>query len=106
VEVRAGERTASRTCSVGVPKPAGSFEVTVSPGTVSHRFAGLGGGVLFYDNQFDITTGDDVCDWCFKDVRASFLHVLIRPDYKKEDDGSDWRTLDLAKYDFRSLERP
>jgi hypothetical protein len=106
VEVRAGDRTASRTFAVGVPKPAGSFDLAVNAGTVTHRFAGLGGGVLFYDNQFDITSGDDIYDWCFKDVRASFLHVLIRPDYKKQADDSDWRTLDLAKYDFRSLERP
>jgi hypothetical protein len=105
VEVRAGDLTASRTFKVGIPKPGGSFEVAVNPATVSHRFAGLGGGVLFYDNQFDITSGDDIYDWCFRDVRASFLHVLIRPNYKKEE-GGDGRAVDLAKYDFRSLERP
>jgi O-glycosyl hydrolase len=31
---------------------------------------------------------------------------LIRPDYQKEEDRGDWRTLDLARFDFRSLEGP
>ena len=57
-------------------------------------------------NQFAIAGGDDIYDWCFRDVRTSFLHVLIRPDYEKENDSGDWRTLDLTKFDFRSLERP
>jgi hypothetical protein len=106
VDVRAWDRTSSRTFAVGAPQPGGSFELTIDLDAMPQPFAGLGGGVLFYDNQFDITAGDDLYDWCFKDVRTSFLHVLIRPDYKKEDDHSDWRSLDLATYDFRSLERP
>ena len=87
-------------------KPAGSFEAAINPAESSHRFAGLGGGVLFYDNQFDITSGADLYDWCFRDVQTSFLHVLIRPDYLKEEERGDWRSLDLAKFDFRALERP
>jgi hypothetical protein len=106
VEVKAADKAATAKFAVGAAKPGGAFEVTVNPTAVAHRFAGLGGGVLFYDNQFDITSGDDIYDWCFKDVRASFLHVLIRPDYEKENDNDDWRSLDLSKFDFRSLERP
>jgi hypothetical protein len=106
VEVQTTDRSATKTFTIGRAKPAGSFEATVSPAEVSHRFAGLGGGVLFYDNQFDITGGDDLYDWCFRDIRTSILHVLIRPGYEKEADRGDWRTLDLTKFDFRSLERP
>jgi hypothetical protein len=106
VEARAGDLAALRKFAVGATKPAGTFEGTVSPDAVSHRFMGLGGGVLFYDNQFDITAKDDLYDWCFRDVRTSFLHVLIRSDYENENDNDDWRVLDLTKFDFRSLERP
>src|SRR5262245_12809446 len=106
VEVKASGQAATRAFAVGAVKPAAAFEAVVSPRTVSHRFAGLGGGVLFYDNQFDITAGDDIVDWCFRDVRASFLHVLIRPSYEKENSNDDWRSLDLARFDFTSLQRP
>jgi hypothetical protein len=106
VEVRSGPVAATRTFEVGSVKTVGLFEATVNPSVVSHRFTGLGGGVLFYDNQFDITAKDDIVDWCFKDVRASFLHVLIRSDYEKDNDNDDWKVLDLSKFDFKSLERP
>jgi hypothetical protein len=82
IEVRAGDRTAARTFEVGARKPAGPFEGTIDTGVVSHRFTGMGGGVLFYDNQFDISATDDIYDWCFRDVNTSFLHVLIRSDYE------------------------
>jgi Glycosyl hydrolase family 30 TIM-barrel domain len=106
ISVKAGNQNITRTLTVGVPKPVAPFEAVVNPRVVSHRFAGLGGGVLFYDNQFGITAGDDLYDWCFRDVRTNFLHVLIRPGYEKENDNDDWRSLDLAKFDFSSLERP
>lgn len=106
VEVRSGGRTATRTWAVGTPKPVGPVEVTVEPGKPSHRFQGFGAGILFYDNQFGITAGDDLVDWCFKDVKTTFLHVLIRPGYEKENDNDDWRTLDPTKFDFGSLDRP
>ena len=106
VEVQAGGRRISRSFPVGSAKPAAAFEAVVNPRAVSHAFAGLGAGVLFYDNQFDITAGDDIYDWCFRDVRTSFLHILIRPGYEKENDNDDWRVLDLKKFDFSSLERP
>jgi hypothetical protein len=106
IEIRAADKLVTRTFAVGSAKPAGTFEAVINPRLAMHRFAGLGGGVMFYDNQFDITTGDDIYDWCFRDVHATFLHVLIRPDYEKENDNEDWRSLDLAKFDFRSLERP
>lgn len=106
IEVRIADKSATRTFEVGIQKPAGVFEATINPAAVTHRFSGLGGGVLFYDNQFGITATDDIVDWCFKDVRTSFLHVLIRPGYEKENDNDDWRTLDLSKFDFTSLERP
>ncbi len=106
IEVQTSERSARRTFPLGSARPTGSFEVTLNPAETSHRFAGLGGGVLFYDNQFDITRGDDIYDWCFRDVHTTFLHVLIRPGYEKQADAGDWRSLDLARFDFRSLERP
>ncbi len=106
VEVSAGNRAAVQVIRVGKPAPAGAWEAAVSPGQVTHRFAGLGGGVLFYDNQFDITKSDDLVDWCFRDVKTAFLHVLIRPGYQAERDPRDWRVIDLDKYDFKSLERP
>ncbi|HEV3443098.1 MAG TPA: hypothetical protein VG099_00580 [Gemmataceae bacterium] len=106
VEVRLADKVVKRTFLLGTVKPAGSFDATINPLESLHRFTGMGAGVLFYDNQFDITPGDDLYDWCFRDVRTSILHVLIRPDYQKEEDRGDWRTLDLARLDFRSLERP
>ncbi len=106
IEITVGDQAVTRTFAVGTAKPMGTFEAVIQPRTVTHRFAGLGGGVMFYDNQFDITTGDDIYDWCFRDVHATFLHVLIRPGYEKENDNEDWRSLDLAKFDFQSLERP
>lgn len=106
IEVRVGDKALSRTFSVGTAKTTGSFEATVNPKTVAHRFAGLGAGVLFYDNQFDISPKDDILDWCFKDVRTTFLHVLIRSGCENQNDNDDWRVLDLSKFDFRPLERP
>src|SRR5437588_5523879 len=106
IETRTAGKALTRTFLMGAARPTGTFEATLNTAESSHRFAGTGGGVLFYDNQFDITAGDDLYDWCFRDVRTSFLHVLIRPDYQKEEEGGDWRSLDLAKFDFRSLERP
>lgn len=106
VEVKTADRTAARKFVVGAAKMTGAFEATINPAAATHRFMGFGGGVLFYDNQFDITAKDDIVDWCFKDVRTSYLHVLIRPDYAKEKDIADWRNVDLAKLDFKSLERP
>jgi hypothetical protein len=106
VDVRVGSRALSRLFAVGPVKTTAAFEAAVGPRTVSHTFAGLGAGVLFYDNQFDISSGTDIYDWCFRDVRTSLLHVLIRPGYEKENDNDDWRSLDLAKFDFTALERP
>jgi hypothetical protein len=106
VEVRAGDRSANHTIRVGTPTPVGVWEGTVSPNQTAHRFSGFGGGVLFYDNQFDVTTREDIVDWCFRDVNTTFLHILIRPGYQAERDPRDWRIVDLDKYDFKTLERP
>jgi hypothetical protein len=106
VEIRSGDRALTRSIALGTPKAIASIEAAISPGVTSHRFAGLGGGVLFYDNQFDIAATDEIYDWCFRDVKTSFLHVLIRPDYEKENDNDNWQVLDLARFDFKSLERP
>ena len=106
IEVRSDDRAATHTIRVGTPTSLGAWEGTITPGQTSHRFAGFGGGVLFYDNQFDITDKTDIVDWCFRDVKTSFLHVLIRPGYQQERDPRDWQIVDLAKYDFKSLERP
>jgi hypothetical protein len=106
VEVRCGDRSASKSITLGTPKIVGRLEATINPSQSTHRFSGFGGGVLFYDNQFDIAAGDEIYDWCFRDVNTSFLHILIRPNYKKDEDNDDWRVLDLTKYDFKSLERP
>jgi len=106
VEIRVGGKSFTRAFEVGAAKVSGAFEGTINAAAVTHRFAGMGGGVLFYDNQFGITLKDDIVDWCFRDVKTSFLHVLCRPQYEKENDNDDWRTLDLSKFDFSLLERP
>jgi hypothetical protein len=106
VEVRAADKIMTRVFAVGTAPPAGTFEAALNPAQVGHRFMGLGGGVLFYDNQFDITKSDDIYDWCFRDVRTSFLHVLIRSGCLPLDPKEDWRQVDLDKFDFSPLQRP
>ena len=106
IAIQTAGKVITKNFATGTARAAASFEATINPADDSHAFAGLGAGVLFYDNQFAIAGGDDIYDWCFRDVRTSFLHVLIRPDYEQENDSGDWRTLDLTKFDFRSLERP
>src|SRR5262245_9540093 len=55
VTVRSAGLTATRKFAVGAARPAGAFEGMINPGVTTHRFMGLGGGVLFYDNQFNIS---------------------------------------------------
>ncbi|MEM6330893.1 MAG: hypothetical protein AAF790_11665, partial [Planctomycetota bacterium] len=66
---------------------------------------GFGGGVLFYDNQWDLSRGDEIWDWCFADIDATFLHILARPDYEPVNDNEDWRTLDTRRMDFAASDR-
>jgi hypothetical protein len=96
----------AQTFALAPPPPAREFVAEINPATVTHKFDGLGGGVLFYDNQFDITETGELYDWCFADVKTSFLHLLIRPDCEPENDHADWRTVDWSKFDFKSAERP
>jgi hypothetical protein len=106
VSLQAAGKSAAQAFKVAEAKPAGEFMGSVDVKAVTHRFEGLGAGVLFYDNQFEISTTGDIYDWCFKDVAAEFLHVLIRPDYEPANDNDDWQSLDLSKFDFKSTERP
>jgi len=95
-----------RTFALTLPSPPREFVAEINPSAVTHKFDGLGGGVLFYDNQFDITKTAELYDWCFADVQTSFLHLLIRPDCEPANDSDDWRKVDLSKFDFASAERP
>ncbi|MHB8956180.1 MAG: beta-galactosidase [Pirellulaceae bacterium] len=101
-----GGAAASRTFTVGPPSSPEEFVAEIDPTKVTHPFAGFGGGVLFYDNQFDITDTGEPYDWCFQDVKTAFLHLLIRPDCEPANDNDDWRTLDVSKFDFTSAARP
>jgi beta-galactosidase len=96
----------SRVLRIAPPPAPESFSAIIEPDIVTHRFAGLGGGVLFYDNQFDIAGGSELYDWCFADVKTSFLHLLIRPDCEPANDNDDWRKVEWARYDFASAARP
>lgn len=63
IEVRAGrgEETASGRVPIGVPRPEGAFQLSLPNGLAAgHEFQGFGGGVLFYDNQWEITDSDDL----------------------------------------------
>ncbi len=96
---------ASRRFTLGPPPPPRECVAEINPTRVTHRFAGLGGGVLFYDNQFDIGRGSELYDWCFADVKAAFLHLLIRPDCEPGNDNDDWRKLAGSGFDFQSAGR-
>ncbi len=106
VVVRSANQVATRVFAVGTAPVAGVFEAALNPAQESHRFMGMGGGVLFYDNQFDISTSEDLYDWCFRDVRTSLLHVLIRSWCLPQEPADDWRQVDLARFDFSPLQRP
>lgn len=97
---------ATRMFVIASPVAAEKFVADIQATNVTHHFDGLGAGVLFYDNQFDISSSGEIYDWCFADVKASFLHLLIRPDCQPEDDTNDWRKIDFTKFDFKSTDRP
>ncbi|MEN1678053.1 MAG: hypothetical protein AAGJ46_00560 [Planctomycetota bacterium] len=101
-----GSHSATATLDVGPPETAGTVLIDLGRKlTPSHRFDGFGGGVLFYDNQWELSRGDEFWDWCFRDVRATFLHILARPRYEPENDNNDWRVLDADRMDFSVSQR-
>jgi beta-galactosidase len=103
--VTAANGASSSLVSRVAPPPADTFTAVIDPSVVTHRFAGLGGGVLFYDNQFDIAKTNELYDWCFADVKTSFLHLLIRPDCEPENDNDDWRKIEWSMFNFKSATR-
>lgn len=95
----------TRTLPIEKPEPRATVRIDVDPNATTHRFDGFGGGVLFYDNQWQLSRGDEIWNWCFRDVRTNFLHLLIRPNYEPENDNDDWRTLNRERIDFRKSAR-
>ncbi|WP_197527108.1 glycoside hydrolase [Pirellulimonas nuda] len=105
VNAAQGDRSASASFAIGPQAPAGSVRLQINPSRVLHEFQGLGGGVLFYDNQWELSQGDEIWKWCFEDVHATYLHLLARPDYERANDNDDWRTIDPAGFDFKASNR-
>ncbi len=101
-----GGESVSRRLPIGAPPPEGRFRLSLPAGLApGHAFEGFGGGVLFYDNQWEITDSDDLYEWCFRDVETRFLHLLVRPDYEPANDNDDWRTLAADRFDFTASQR-
>ena len=103
--VYVGGQAGSLSLTVGQQLPVGEVRVSVRPRKATHSFDGFGGGVLFYDNQWELSEGDEIWDWCFQDVQTDFLHLLIRPAYEKENDNADWKTLEPGGFDFKKSTR-
>ena len=80
-----------------------TFSVVVDPDQASHKFTGLGAGLMFYDNQFTIDKA--LFDWCFKDVDTEILHILIRPDFEPVNDNDDWQVLNKDGFDWSACQR-
>lgn len=98
--------TAEIPVRVGPAGPAGLFSAQILADRPLHRYAGLGAGVMSHEDQWDITTTRELYDWCFRDVRAQTLRVLLRPDYEPENDNRDPARLREDAFDFTRLERP
>lgn len=90
---------------VGKATPTEQVTLSIEADAPGHRFDGFGGGVLFYDNQWELSRGDEIWRWCFEDVQATFLHLLIRPRCEPANDNDDWRVLDESRLDFSKSER-
>lgn len=80
-----------------------TLEINVDPNNITHRYDGMGAGVMFYDNQFNIS--NKLFDWCFRDVNTQILHVLIRPDFEPVNDNDDWQVLNQNAFDWDRCER-
>lgn len=98
--------THTASLAVGAAESIGEFSATIDVSEKTHAYRGLGGGVMFFDNQFGISRSGDVLDWCFRDVKTQFLHVLIRPGYEPRNDNDDWKSLVLHEFTFSGLDRP
>jgi O-glycosyl hydrolase len=93
---------------IGPQAPVGKLTVSIDPSSsrcVKQQLDGFGGGVMFYDNQWELSSGDELYRWCFADVQTSLLHLLIRPDFEPSNDNDDWQQVDWAEMDFRAAER-
>ena len=45
-------------------RPKEKIILEISPEQHQHRFDGMGGGLMFYDNQWDLSDGDELFQWC------------------------------------------
>eukprot|EP00752_Nemacystus_decipiens_P013508 g11966.t1 len=103
VRLTAGEVSAEKrfkTIAASVGKPV---TLQIDLGQTTHAYSGVGGGLMFYDNQF--TIGKELFDWCFKDVDTQFVHVLIRPNFEATNDNDDWKTLNPEGFDWSACQR-
>ena len=103
VRVIAEQASEQRQFRLDPPESAKSVTLRVAPEQKTHTYTGLGAGVMFYDNQFNIS--DELFDWCFKDVDTQIVHALIRPDFEPANDNDDWQNLNEAAFDWSACER-
>ena len=89
---------------VGGSLKAEKITISVDSSNKKHRFQGMGGGIMFYDNQWELSRGDEMHNWCFRDIQTHYLHFLLRPDYEVANDNSNAFDLDISRFDFKSSE--
>lgn len=102
LKLDAPEATAQHTLNISKAQRP-SIILAVDPDQTTHAYTGVGAGVMFYDNQFNIS--NELFDWCFKDVDTQIVHVLIRPDFEPTNDNDDWQDLNNDAYDWSACER-
>lgn len=103
VRLVADQVSAERRFSILEPQTAQSVALQIALDRPAHDYTGIGAGVMFYDNQFNID--DRLFDWCFKDVDTQIVHALIRPDFETTNDNDDWQVLDNDAFDWSACER-
>lgn len=103
IRLVAKRTSTERRFRVSQPQPADPVTLHVGLDHTTHPYTGLGAGVMFYDNQFNIS--DELFDWCFKDVNTQIVHALIRPDFEPVNDNDDWQTLNADAFDWSACER-
>ncbi|QDV64543.1 glycoside hydrolase [Crateriforma conspicua] len=103
VRLTAGNVASEVALDVAEPASSGPVTLRIHPDQTGHPYTGLGAGVMFYDNQFNIS--NDLFDWCFRDVDTQLVHALIRPDFEPTNDNDDWQSLNNDAFDWSRCER-
>ena len=103
VRLIAQQASAERRFRISKPQMAEPVKLRVDLDRPTHTYTGLGAGVMFYDNQFNIS--DELFDWCFQDVDTQIVHALIRPDFEPTNDNDQWQTLNGDAFDWSACER-